>query len=516
MKYINGFLTALVLLSPFAVAARTAPQMTVPRDSVVAVAARAEAGDPAAINTLGMWYYTGENLEQDYTLAARFFARAAKDGDVAAIGNLGLCYQYGNGVEADSVKAMGLYTKSLRAGNPGLLEAIRANADRGSAFDCAAMGYFLTEGIGCKTDYALAAHYYAVLAARGDVNAMRDAGLAYLNAKDYKNSVAWFKKGALAGELTSTYYYGRLLCEGLGVNADPTMGFVYILKAAESGMGNAEYYASKLYREGRGVAASAPQADRWLRTAAYHGLPRAIYDYSLMQASRNEFVEASFLFSWLKDRRSFVPQMQALFTASDTTNILSTPFGHYAMALAMIRDGKFKDARKEIKAIGKAGGAISDVLEAQMLLNPAYDKHDVRKAVKMLTKAAEKDNYARVILGGIYERGAEGVEPDSAKALEYYNLAAADNFAPAFVALGNYYYEGLHGGRDTIEAVRWYRRAFESGYMTGDAANRYITCLNEGEGTPDNPSMARKVEARKYPAAITDFISLVKIPTDSK
>lgn len=508
MKAITRLLAALVLLSPLGAASIHASD-PVSRDSIMNVVHAAEASNPEALNILGTWYYMGENLSQDYSLAARMWAKAASMGNVAAIGNLGMCYQYGQGVERDSIKAMGLYTKSLRAGNPELMESLRHQADSGSSFECAAMGHFLTEGIGCKRDYPAAGRYYAVLAKRGDVEAMRDAGLAFLNGKEYKDALKWFKSGTEQGNITCTYYYGSMLVDGLGTEANPSRGFVYALKAAEGGLANAQYLVSRLYREGRGVAASATEADAWLGKAAYKGLAKAMFEYGLLAASKNDFIVASYMFSWLNNRRSFVPQMKSLFTPTDTANILDTPFAHFAMAVKAINAGDFKTARNEIKALKKGKGPYVEILEAQILMSPLNEKRDINKAVKQLTKLAEKDDYARLLLARIYERGTDGIDVDTAMARQLLETAADNNFYPAVIALGNDYYEGLFGIRDYSLAVDCYRRAYNEGWLLADAASRFATCLDEAQGTVLNPSLASKINSQKYPAALTDFTALI-------
>lgn len=509
MKLFRNIATALILLSPLAAAAQSTESEPVSRDSIMVVVQAAKASDPEALNIMGTWYYLGQNLEQDYTLAARMWAKAASMGNVEAIGNLGVCYQYGRGVEADSVKAMGLYTKSLRMGNQELFDSIRREADLGHPFECAVMGHFLSKGIGCKKNYGEAATYYVKLAKLGDVDAMREAALCYLNGKDYKNALTWFKKGTEAGDTTSTYYYGLMLADGMGVKPDPAMGFVYARKAADEGMAAAQLLVSRLYREGRGVDASATEANRWLRLAAYNNNARAMFDYAELSARQNNYIAAAYMMSCLQARNSYVPQLKALFTPTDTTNLLNTPFGHFALALKAIEKADFKAAKAQIKALKKAKIDMADILDAQILLNPAYDKHNVHKGIKQLTKLAEKSDYARLILAGIYLRGIDGVEVDVIKARQLLEQASANGFTPADIALGNAYYEGLLGVTDYENAVEYYGRAYQSGMLLADAAGRYATCLDEGNGTILKPALAATINALKYPSAIVDFLRLV-------
>lgn len=69
MKPFITAIIALILLSPLTAAAADG-NGTLPRDSIMRVVRQAEQGDLAAINTLGSWYYTGTNLQQDYRTAA--------------------------------------------------------------------------------------------------------------------------------------------------------------------------------------------------------------------------------------------------------------------------------------------------------------------------------------------------------------------------------------------------------------------------------------------------------------
>ena len=58
----------------------------------------AEAGDSRAQYQLGLMYYRGEGLPQDYQKAALWYRRAAERGDVDAQLNLGLMYAQGLGL----------------------------------------------------------------------------------------------------------------------------------------------------------------------------------------------------------------------------------------------------------------------------------------------------------------------------------------------------------------------------------------------------------------------------------
>jgi len=65
----------------------------------------AEQGDPAAQFALGAQYATGDNVQQDYAQAVRWFSKAAEQGHVLAQATLGAYYLAGRGVPTDLSKA---------------------------------------------------------------------------------------------------------------------------------------------------------------------------------------------------------------------------------------------------------------------------------------------------------------------------------------------------------------------------------------------------------------------------
>lgn len=483
---------------------------TISRDSVMSVVRAAEASNADALNILGSWYYTGQYLEQDYQMAARVWAKSASMGNTLAIGNLGMCYQFGHGVEADSTKAMGLYTKALRMGDPELLQSLRAAADRGGTFECMALGHIFTEGIGVQRDYPQAGHYYSIVARKGNVTAMRDAGLAYLNGKEYKDALTWMRKGADAGNTTCDYYYGMMLCEGLGTSADPVSGAVYVRRAANAGNSNAMYLLSSLYRDGKGVTKSLPEADEWLQKAAYKGLSKAMYDYAVAKADEGDLLTAAYYFSRLYNRRSFVPQMKELFTAGTAQSMLTKPMGYYALAVKALEAGDFEAVKANIKLLKKTHSDLAATLEARMLLNSNYAKHDDKKALKQLVKLAKKEPYAAVLLADIYIHGLpDGTSHDPATGIAMLNAQIDANNTMAMVALANAYYTGTGPYQSAEVAADLYRRALDLGYMTAAGAASYAEILSHGDELIDNSPAIAALEAAKYPASIDVFTALI-------
>lgn len=65
----------------------------------------AASGDPAAQFDMGVRYWTGDQVAQDYGQAVRWFSLASEQGNVAAQAMLSDCYWAGRGVPADPMRA---------------------------------------------------------------------------------------------------------------------------------------------------------------------------------------------------------------------------------------------------------------------------------------------------------------------------------------------------------------------------------------------------------------------------
>ncbi|MEO2191509.1 MAG: tetratricopeptide repeat protein, partial [bacterium] len=65
----------------------------------------AQAGDAVAQNNLGVAYFSGAGVPQDYAQAVSWWRKAADQGHAGAQNNLGVAYRYGQGVPQDFVES---------------------------------------------------------------------------------------------------------------------------------------------------------------------------------------------------------------------------------------------------------------------------------------------------------------------------------------------------------------------------------------------------------------------------
>lgn len=78
---------------------------------------KAEQGDVDAQNELGVMYFEGKDVEQDYSKAAEWFLKAANQGHANAQRYLGYMYYHGKGVEQDHGKAAEYWRKAAEQGD---------------------------------------------------------------------------------------------------------------------------------------------------------------------------------------------------------------------------------------------------------------------------------------------------------------------------------------------------------------------------------------------------------------
>lgn len=75
--------------------------------------------------SLGDCYFLGKGVTQNYTQAIYWQQKAAEQGDANAQCNLGFCYAYGKGVAQDYTEAVKWYRKAAEQGYNKAIEALQ-------------------------------------------------------------------------------------------------------------------------------------------------------------------------------------------------------------------------------------------------------------------------------------------------------------------------------------------------------------------------------------------------------
>lgn len=468
------------------------------KDSLNLIFEKAKAGDGAAQNEVGTWYYNGKNdYAKDYKQAVEWFKKSAKSGNAAGIGNLALCVEKGHGEAADSALASELYKKSIALGNKALLEKQERDAQNKVVFSNMLLGNCYQEGRGVKRDLAKAATYFETAAKKGCVPAMREGGMCYLNSKQPNKAFSLFKMGSAQKDVVCLYYTGHLLHEGNGVAEDWEKGADYMLKAAEAGMHNAEYRMGNYYKEGKGVRKDAKTAAGWYHKALAGYVSNAAWE--LAEMYRNgvgvdaDYDKALNLYAVAiaEDKGLEKKFRQMVDTDPD---FRKSQFASYLKGVRLYAiDKQYDEALAEFKVVSKAKHTEADVMTAVIMANKEYKKANAKKAFKSLAKLAETNADAAYYMGHLYENGL-GTEKDMSKAITAYADAAKKGSTLAMNYLGDMRYEGRGLDKDMKLAIELYIAAYKEAQLAAVGTKRLANCYEEGlAGLKKDPKMAEQL-----------------------
>jgi TPR repeat protein len=184
----------------------------------------AEQGDARAQAILGLIYYNGRGVSQDYAQGVAWFRKSAAQGNADAQNELGRAYYFGKGVPQDFVESASWSRKA---------------ADQGHS------GAELNMGIDYEKGHGV--------------------------PQDYKEAAAWYLKAALQGRPEAECDLANLYENGLGTAIDDSVAFGWYLKSAEQGYATAQAKLGYFYGTGRGVPRDLVKSVVWNRKAAAQG-----------------------------------------------------------------------------------------------------------------------------------------------------------------------------------------------------------------------------------------------------
>jgi TPR repeat protein len=216
----------------------------------------ADAGNPAAMNSLGWSYAHGVGVARDLSEAASWYRKGAEAGNPSAMNRLAYAYEKGAGIEADAKTAMIWWRKAAEAGDTPAMNRL---------------GLAYANGYNVAKDPAQALVWFRKAAAAGETHAMNNIGLAYTNGagvdKDVTEAAHWFRKAALAGNAAGMNHLGYVYEYGLGVPKNPAEAARWYQKGADGGNLYAMNNLGLAYRNGVGVEKNEEEAERWLLKA---------------------------------------------------------------------------------------------------------------------------------------------------------------------------------------------------------------------------------------------------------
>ena len=182
------------------------------------------------------------------------------------------------------------------------------------------------------------------------------------------------------------YRIGKMLCYGLGTEQDYEKAFEWFLKSAQEGNKFAQYSLANLYYYGNGVEKDLSQAFWWYRKSSEQGQPYASYAVAQMY-SKGEYVAEN----------------------------KETAQRYYKAALSGFLELESKDQADD-NLYYKLGAMYKNGLGTEI---------DIPKAIEYFEKSTE-NMWSTYQLGRLYLFGAEELEKDKEKAVEWLTKSAND------------------------------------------------------------------------------------------
>jgi len=337
---------------------------------------------------IGKMYCYGSGTEQNYQKAFEWFERSAKQKNKFAQYSLANLYYYGNGVEKDLSQAFLWYRKSSEQGQPYAPYAVAQMYDKGE--------YVSQSEETAQRYYKVALSGFLELESKdqADDNLFYKIGVMYKNGlgteADISKAIDYFKRSAEMNNKNGLYEYGKTLIQGKYIEADLNKGLECIEKAMKLKNSNAKRFFALEYISGEYFSQDIEKGLFMLTECADKGDSFACFQLGQF---------------YLKGE------------------IVTQDLERAEKYLLLAEDNEFTQY-----AFGK--------------LYLQEEKYDIQRAVDYFKRSSDKNMWSSYQLGRLYLFGADELEKDKEKAVEWLTKSAHD---------GNEYVQNMLNNIDDFE-----------------------------------------------------------------
>ena len=240
---------------------------------------RADAGDPAAQNELGVRYGLGFDVPKDPERAIEWFKKAASQGYGKARFNLAAAYFNDAGARENQSVAFQWFLLAEEVGDPNGKDGVSRMQSEMSARDRNAayilVGDRYQNGTDVKQDYGRAMQWYRKGADGGDGAACERIASLYALGRgvpqDNSEILHWLQRGAELGDPLAAYDLGRAYEKGAAVPQDGGKAVKLYEQSAAYNNRKSLFALGNLYLDGKVVPQNQEKALMWFLLAARYG-----------------------------------------------------------------------------------------------------------------------------------------------------------------------------------------------------------------------------------------------------
>lgn len=230
---------------------------------------------------IGLAYYKGEGISQDFHKADEHFTKASEKLDADSFCYLGRLYEKGDGVQKDLSKAFHLYSESARLG---------------SVLGKAYLGRAYHKGIGVEIDIPKAIEYYQAAAEAGIELAQENLGDIYYEGLEdqpnFEEAFKWYSINAKNKPSIKTQYrLGKILYEGVGREMNLKQAYQYLKKAAESNFEDSNFLCGQILEKKESEIHDEKESYHYYKQGADAGEYKSATEYAIYLKSQGKDVE---------------------------------------------------------------------------------------------------------------------------------------------------------------------------------------------------------------------------------
>lgn len=197
----------------------------------------AESGNAEAQYKVGMAYYNGDGVLQDYKTALSWLAKSVEGNYPAAFGIVGDCFMMGKGVQQDPKQA---------------------------------------------------ANFYHFGAEKGDTYSKYRIGWTYWNIGDYEEGNKYLKEASDGGNAKAMCLLGKSYYNGKGVPEDKRMALQLYEESADLGDAEGQYMVAVCHAFGWGTPINMEKAYKYCLLSANQGHKDAQKNLNMFEAGKND------------------------------------------------------------------------------------------------------------------------------------------------------------------------------------------------------------------------------------
>lgn len=387
----------------------------------------AESGHASAQFLLGMMYFIGHVVPQDYNQAVLWYTRAAESGHVEAYNKLGVCSMYGYGTTQDDAKAFEWYTKAAEHGN---------------------------------------------------VNGQYNMAKTYIRSEvvpqNMVHAIAWLQKAVASGCIDACYKLGICYELSIGTPQNEENAVKYYRKAAKAGHISAMLSLEHCYLQGLGSMKNISKAIKCAEEISMWMKNKTITWLSIMR----KMGTAQKQLLWREEHLSYIKPGDH-YTGMVYEWISKTILqGHAAIKQQLddcyiyVRENKAVEWYEELADMGY-DYAQYDL--GKMYLSGSYVEKNHEKGIELLIKAAVQGQQDALNFLGSYYRNGNVMEVEKPLLLDCFRRAAKNGVADAQFLLSVIYHKGLGVEQNKEKSMKWLMKAVGKGSneAKADLAYRY-------------------------------------------